>query len=138
MVTFANGLNFETTVIYAVSADFQGAKRDTLDIAIPADKITLDEAKAIWQNSNATSEITITYEELVDEKTVTKTGVHINYTLPMALTLDVLNGEQVVHIKLAQKSALELTQEKQAQDMDDVNAALCELAELITGGEDNG
>lgn len=138
MVTFANGLNFETTVIYAVSADFQGAKRDTLDIAIPADKITLDEAKAIWQNSNATSEITITYEELVDEKTVTKTGVHINYTLPMALTLDVLNGEQVVHIKLAQKSALELTQEKQAQDMDDVNAALCELAELIAGGEDNG
>ena len=138
MVTFANGLNFETTVIYAVPADFQGAKRDTLDIAIPADKITLDEAKAIWQNSDATSEITITYEELVDEKTVTKTGVHINYTLPMALTLDVLNGEQIVHIKLAQKSALELTQEKQAQDMDDVNAALCELAELIAGGEDNG
>ena len=138
MVTFANGLNFETTVIYAVPADFQGAKRDTLDIAIPADKITLDEAKAIWQNSNATSEITITYEELVDEKTVTKTGVHINYTLPMALTLDMLNDKQVVHIKLAQKSALELTQEKQAQDMDDVNAALCELAELIAGGEDNG
>lgn len=138
MVTFANGLNFETTVIYAVPADFQGAKRDTLDIAIPADKITLDEAKAIWQNADATSEITITYEELVDEKTVTKTGVHINYTLPMALTLDMLNDKQVVHIKLAQKSALELTQEKQAQDMDDVNAALCELAELIAGGEDNG
>lgn len=138
MVTFANGLNFETTVIYAVPADFQGAKRDTLDIAIPADKITLDEAKTIWQDADATSEITITYEELVDEKTVTKTGVHINYTLPMALTLDVLNGKQVVHIKLAQKSALELTQEKQAQDMDDVNAALCELAELIAGGEDNG
>ena len=58
MVTFANGLNFETTVIYAVPADFQGAKRDTLDIAIPADKITLDEAKAIWQNADATSEIT--------------------------------------------------------------------------------
>lgn len=138
MVTFANGLNFETTVIYAVPADFQGAKRDTLDIAISADKITLDEAKAIWQNADATSEITITYEELVDEKTVTKTGVHINYTLPMALTLDMLNDKQVVHIKLAQKSALELTQEKQAQDMDDVNAALCELAELIAGGEDNG
>lgn len=138
MVTFANGLNFETTVIYAVPADFQGAKRDTLDIAIPADKITLEEAKAIWQNADATSEITITYKELVDEKTVTKTGVHINYTLPMALTLDMLNDKQVVHIKLAQKSALEITQEKQAQDMDDVNAALCELAELIAGGEDNG
>ncbi len=138
MVTFANGLNFETTVIYAVPADFQGAKRDTLDIVIPSDKITLDEAKAIWQNADATSEITITYEELVDGKTVTKTGVHINYTLPMALTLDMLNDKQVVHIKLAQKSALELTQEKQAQDMDDVNAALCELAEIIAGGEDNG
>ena len=104
MVTFANGLNFETTVIYAVPADFQGAKRDTLDIVIPSDKITLDEAKAIWQNADATSEITITYEELVDGKTVTKTGVHINYTLPMALTLDMLNDKQVVHIKLAQNA----------------------------------
>lgn len=41
-------------------------------------------------------------------------------------------------MKLAQKSALEIEQEKQAQDMDDVNAALCELAALIDGGESNG
>lgn len=135
MITFANGASYETTAIYAATAEFQGAKRDTLDIVIPADKITLDEAKAIWQNAEATSEITINY---TDDDGNAKTGVHINYTLPMALTLDTLNDEQVVHIKLAQKSALELTQEKQAQDMDDVNAALCELAELIAGGEDNG
>lgn len=135
MITFANGASYETTAIYAATAEFQGAKRDTLDIVVPADKITLDEAKAIWQNAEATSEITINY---TDDDGNAKTGVHINYTLPMALTLNTLNGVEVVHIKLAQKSALELTQEKQAQDMDDVNAALCELAELIAGGEDNG
>ena len=134
MITFANGASYETTAVYA-AAEFQGAKRDILDIVIPADKITLDEAKAIWQNAEATSEITINY---TDDDGNAKTGVHINYTLPMALTLDMLNDKQVVHIKLAQKSALEITQEKQAQDMDDVNAALCELAEIVAGGEDNG
>lgn len=135
MITFANGASYETTAVYAAAAEFQGAKRDILDIVIPADKITLDEAKAIWQNAEATSEITINY---TDDDGNAKTGVHINYTLPMALTLDMLNDKQVVHIKLAQKSALEITQEKQAQDMDDVNAALCELAEIVAGGEDNG
>lgn len=134
MVTFKNGSSYNEVAIYGAKTTYQSAERDTLDIVLSAEDITLDEAKKLWQNADATSEITIEY---TDEET-TKSSVHINYTLPMALTLDTLNGRQVVHIKLAQKSALELTQEKQAQDMDDVNAALCELAEIIAGGENNG
>ena len=63
MITFANGASYETTAVYAAAAEFQGAKRDTLDIVITADKIALDEAKAIWQNAEATSEITINYTD---------------------------------------------------------------------------
>lgn len=134
MVKFKNGSSYNEVAIYGAKTTYQSAERDTLDIVLSADDITLDEAKKLWQNADATSEITIDYS---DEET-TKSSVHINYTLPMVLTLDTLNGRQVVHIKLAQKSALELMQEKQAQDMDDVNAALCELAEIIAGGENDG
>lgn len=134
MVTFKNGSSYNEVAIYGAKTTYQSAERDTLDIVLSAEDITLDEAKKLWQNADATSEITIAY----DEEEVTKTSVHINYSLPMSLTLDTLNDKQVVHIKLAQKSQLELTQEKQAQDMDDVNAALCELAEIVAGGESNG
>ena len=134
MVKFKNGSSYNEIAVYGAKTTYQSAERDTLDIVLSAEDITLDEAKKLWQNADATSEITIEY---TDEET-TKSSVHINYTLPMALTLDTLNGRQVVHIKLAQKSALELMQEKQAQDMDDVNAALCELAEIIAGGENDG
>ena len=134
MVTFKNGSSYNEIAVYGAKETFQDAQRDTLDIVLSAEDITLDEAKKLWQNADANSEITIDYS---DEET-TKSSVHINYTLPMVLALDTLNGRQVVHIKLAQKSQLELTQEKQAQDMDDVNAALCELAEIVAGGESNG
>lgn len=134
MVTFKNGSSYNEVAIYGAKTTYQSAERDTLDIVLSAEDITLDEAKNLWQDADATSEITIDYS---DEET-TKSSVHINYTLPMVLTLDTLNGRQVVHIKLAQKSAIELMQEKQAQDIDDVNAALCELAEIAAGGENNG
>ena len=134
MVTFKDGSSYNEIAVYGAKTTYQSAERDTLDIVLSAEDITLDEAKKLWQNADATSEITIAY----DEEEVTKTSVHINYSLPMSLTLDTLNDKQVVHIKLAQKSQLELTQEKQAQDIDDVNAALCELAEIAVGGENNG
>lgn len=138
MITFKNGSSYNEVAIYGAKTTYQSAERDTLDIVLSAEDITLDEAKKLWQDEVATSEITIDYSETIDGEKIEKTGVHINYTLPMSLALDTLNGQQVVHIKLAQKSALELMQEKQAQDMDDVNAALCELAEIIAGGENNG
>ena len=40
-------------------------------------------------------------------------------------------------MKLAQKSTLEIEQEKQAADINDTQMALIELAGMI-GGEDNG
>lgn len=130
MVTFKNGIQLETVAVYGGMETFQAAQRRTLEIVVSADLLPLDEAKAIWQDSGATSEMTIESDG--------QTSVQLDFTLPVSLTLNTLNDTLVVRMKLAQKSALEIEQEKQAQDMDDVNAALCELAELIAGGESNG
>lgn len=128
MITFANGTSYETVAIYGAPMEYQSAKRDTLDIVIPADKITLDEAKNIWKDTTATSELTIIY---TDEDAQDKAAVYLNYTLPVELKLTTLNDQEVVRMKLAQKSVLEITQEKQAQDIDDANAALIELASMV-------
>lgn len=130
MVTFNDGKQVNTVAVYGGTETFQAAQRRTLEIVVSAELLTLDEAKAIWQDSGATSEMTIESDG--------QTSVQLDFTLPVSLTLNTLNDAPVVRMKLAQKSALEIEQEKQAQDMDDVNAALCELAELIAGGESNG
>lgn len=147
MITFANGKALETIAVYGSSMQYQDAQRKTLEIVCTAETVTLDEAKALWADTAATREITVTEvitkpvtvdtensDMTISEKAETVQSVHLNYTLPVELKMDSAG----VHIKLAQKSALEIAQEKQAQDMDDVNAALCELAELIAGGDGNG
>ena len=130
MITLKNGKQLETTAVYGGTATYQSANRKTLELVIPADALTLDEAKAIWQDRNATSEITVEDNG--------ESSVQLNFTLPVSLTLSQMDGAAVIHMKLAQKSALELMQERQAQDIKDNEVALCELAELIAGGEDNG
>lgn len=130
MVTLKDGKQVETVAVYGGMETFQSAQRRTLEIVVSAELLTLDEAKAIWQDSGATSEMTIESDG--------QTSVQLDFTLPVSLTLNDLNGIPVVRIKLAQKSALEIEQEKQAQDISDNEAALCELAALIDGGESNG
>ena len=128
MIIFKNGKQLETTAVYGGTETYQSAQRKTLELVVSADELTLDEAKAIWQDSNATSEITVEDNG--------ESSVQLNFTLPVSLTLSQMDGVDVIRMKLAQKSALELMQEKQAQDMDDVNAALCELAEIVAGGDE--
>lgn len=130
MVTFKDGKELETVAVYGGAETYQSAQRKTLEIIVSAELLTLDEAKAIWQDSGATSEMTIESDG--------QTSVKLDFTLPVSLTLNTLNGAEVVRMKLAQKSALEIMQEKQAQDISDNEAALCELAALIDGGENNG
>lgn len=130
MVTLKDGKQVETVAVYGGTETFQSAQRRTLEIVVSAELLTLDEAKAIWQDSGATSEMTIESDG--------QTSVQLDFTLPVSLTLNDLNGIPVVRMKLAQKSALEIMQEKQAQDISDNESALCELAELIAGGENNG
>lgn len=127
MIKFANGKTLETIAVYGGTMEYQNARRSCLEIVCAADELTLDEAKVLYKNSAATSEITVEADG--------ETSVQINFTLPVELKLTVLNGTEVICMKFAQKSALEIAQEQQAADINDTQLALIELADMISGGE---
>ena len=126
MITFNNGKQVETVAIYGGTEIFQSAQRKTLEIVVSAELLTLDEAKVIWQDSGATSEMTIESDGQI--------SVQLDFTLPVSLTLNTLNDAPVVRMKLAQKSTLEIAQEKQATDIAACEAAIIDIGELL-GGE---
>lgn len=123
MVTFANGKTLETIAVYGGSMQYQDAQRKTLEIVCAVSALSLDEAKALWTDAAATSEITVAEtitnpvtintdsgDMTVSEKTETVQSVHVNFTLPVELRMDSAG----LHIKLAQKSALESAGRKYA------------------------
>lgn len=140
-VKFANGTTIEATV-YGASAQYQGMQRKTLEIVVQDSDVTFDEAKALWLNAEATKEIVIseqveaTSSETGETTSRTETSVHLNYTLPVELKCTQYGNVCALRIKLAQMSEMEVGLAKQAQDIEDANAALCELAEIIAGGDE--
>lgn len=131
MVTFSNGKNFDTVRIMGGSETYQGQQRRTLAISIAADLITLDEAKALYKDTDALSEITT--------ETDGEIGVQLNYTIPVELKQHTLRPTEdstleVITIKVAQKSALEIAQEKQAVDISACEAAILDIGAIL-GGE---
>lgn len=129
MITFNDGKQINTIAVYGGTETYQSAQRKTLELMIPADALTLDEAKAIWQDSAATAEITVEDNG--------ESSVQLNFTLPVSLTLSQMDGADVIRMKLAQKSALEIMQERHGEDISALDAAILEIGELL-GGEDNG
>ncbi len=134
MIKFANGESYETIRILGGSETYQGQQRRTLAISIDASIITLEGAKALYMSETALSEITI--------ESAGEINVQLNFTLPVELTLTkIQTGEEtmteVITIKLAQKSTMEIAQERQAEDINDTQMALIELADMLatTGGE---
>ena len=107
MIIFKNGKQLETTAVYGGTETYQSAQRKTLELVVSADELTLDEAKAIWQDSNATSEITVEDNG--------ESSVQLNFTLPVSLTLSQMDGADVIRMKLAQKSDMEITQEQHSR-----------------------
>lgn len=130
MVTFKNGKTIETIAVIGGRTQFQSAVRETLEIRAAHDETSFDELKVLYTDSAALSEIE------VNDGTGGQ-SLQLNFTLPVELSLKDIDGEQVWCMKLAQKSALELEQEKQAADINDTQLALIELAGMM-GGENNG
>ena len=134
-ITFSNGRTFNTPLApIGDTATYQSAHRNTLDIRIPSDVISFEDLCAnFYTNTDATKQITVTeYEEATEE--ITAQSVHLNYTLPMELSFKTVDGVGVYTMRLAQMSALEIAQAKQADDIATNEAALIELAEIIAGG----
>ena len=60
--------------------------------------------------------------------------MHLNFSLPIELTLKNVDGTDLWCAKMAQKSAVEIAQEKQATDIAACEAAIIDIGELL-GGE---
>lgn len=133
-VEFANGKVFEA-IPFGGKALFQGVERNTLEFKIAEDAITYDELLALYKDTAALSEIEVVESQ---EGNIVAQSVHLNYSIPMELALSDYNEDKRIwRMKIAQKSLLELEQEKQAVDINDTQLALIELANLI-GGDNNG
>lgn len=148
MITFANGKSYEQVSVLGAVQSFQGQLRNTLAIKFLASVITLAEATELYKDEDALKEISIseTYTEpgLDSEGHAvnterTRSSVQLNFTLPVELTLSTekispTESAEIITIKLAQKSDLELAQEKQATDIAACEAAIIDIGELL-GGE---
>lgn len=139
MVKFANGKTIETVAVYGDRMTFQNAYRETLELRISIENATFDELKEIYTDSAALSEIKITETAINEngETEITAQSLQLNFTLPVELALQDIDGVQMWCMKVAQKSAIELAQEKQAADITDTQLALIEIATMI-GGENYG
>lgn len=134
MVTFKNGESYETIRILGGSETYQGQQRKTLEIDFDGAEITLDKAKELYQNAETLSEITV--------ETDGESSVQLNFSLPLELTLTtkrkrlyIDSDDELIVLRVAQKSALELAQEQQAAELAITQMAILELA---AGGEVNG
>lgn len=136
-IKFANGKQLETIAVFGGGMTFQNANRDTLEIRIAEETAEFDELKALYTDTDALSEIEITDTVGANGETGTVQSLHLNYMLPVELSLKQINGAPVWCMKLAQKSALEIAQDQQAADINDTQLALIELAGMI-GGDSNG
>ena len=130
MITFANGWNFETIRIFGSSEVFQGQQRKTLEIDFYEDELSLDQARSIYTNPDILKEISV--------ETDGQSSVQLNYTLPVELSwtterkkLNVDSDKMIITLKVAQKSSLEIEQEKTASDMNLTQNAILELADAF-------
>ena len=135
-ITFKNGEKLDVSAIWSRMDIFQNANRETLEIRISATEDIFEKLKAIYTDNNALSEILV--EEKGNDGTVIDSSFHTNFTLGMELGLKTIHDHQMWIMKVAQKSALEIAQEKQASDINDTQMALIELAGIISGGVNNG
>lgn len=148
MITFANGKSFEQMSVLGAVQSFQGQLRNTLAIKFLASAITLAEATKLYKDAEALKEISIV-ENFTEEGTDsegnpveierTRSSVQLNFTLPVELTLSTekispQESAEIITIKVAQKSALEIAQERQAVDIAVCEAAIMEIGEML-GGE---
>lgn len=147
-VTFADG----TTICCAKSAfcntmEHQGMKRKYLEMYFNSSDIALSELKNIYTNANMTSEITtkMTYtaeEQITNEDNTTSTQlvektseqVHLNMTMPVSLGYSTQpDGTELVAMRLAQMSDMEIMQAQQAEEIELTQAALIEALAMIGG-----
>ena len=131
-ITFKNGEQFTVKAVWSKTSSFQGADRKTLEIRFVNEENLFEKLKSVYSNAETLAEIYV--KETNEKGEVLTSSYHTDYTLGMELGLKSIEDEQQGIMKLAQKTVLEIMQEKQALDIEDTQVAIMELAEMIAGG----
>lgn len=133
MVIFSNCESYKTVRILGGSETYQGQHRKTLEIDFDSAAIALDKAKSLFTDPDIWNEITV--------ETDGETSIQLNFSLPLELILttkrkwlNIDSNDELIVLRMAQKSALEIAQEKQATDIAACEAAIVDIGELL-GGE---
>ena len=141
---------------------YQGAQRAVLDFRISPDNYTLAEIDALFNADNCSSvtlkEITELQQQAVNEdgtlavdensdpvmETVEQVNeyIHQGYIMRVALSKQVytvagddgVTDQEQISVRMAQQSAAEKQLAELAAQMTDAQLALCDVYELITGG----
>lgn len=125
-ITFKTGEKFTVNSVWGKSATFQGADRKVLEIRIENTGELFEQLKAIYTNHESLAEIYV--EEKNNEGEITGSSYHNDYTLNMELGLKTIDSVQYLVMKIAQKTALEIMQEKQAIEIENLKKSLKELS----------
>ena len=114
-VTFADGTVVQCAKsAYCGTMDHQGQRRKFLEMYFSTEDIALSELKNIYTNPDMTSSITTKFIEDVGGTEQTSENIHINMTLPVSLGYSTqTDGTELITMRLAQKSDMELMQERQ-------------------------
>jgi hypothetical protein len=146
MIILANGKSYNTVAIFSSSQNFQGQNRDVWEIHFSAEEYSLEEISGLYNDPSPFSNIKI-YEEAT--KLNEETGEYEvvkdeegnivynflsewnDYTLPISLVMQNIDGQERYCLKLSQLSKLEQDQAQQGEDILLVSECILELSEIL-------
>ncbi|MBQ8196069.1 MAG: hypothetical protein IJZ47_12000 [Oscillospiraceae bacterium] len=127
---------------------YQGVNREHIAIRCTEGSISFDDLKAICSDSSRTAEITTICTELVPKKITNEAGeeeisyiekvtqkVHYDMTLPVSVGYEMSDGEELMVMRLAQKTSAEKSLEQLASHENELAVTQMALIELASGGE---
>lgn len=141
VLEFADGTVVNTTMPpLAGTATHQSAYRYTREYRIPYDVMSFEEIETLYTNAEAMAKVNLTeYNTQTDAETgetvdvISAQSQYLNFTMPMELTLKIINDKKMWCVKMAQMSDVEVTQAQQAEELAVTQMAVMELA-AIAGG----
>lgn len=131
-IKFANGVALPVIAVYSKNELIQNAYRECFEIQFSIEAVTLDTITSLAVPENL-SELILT-ETDNETNEVTAQFSHLNFTIVtgMGMKTKPEDGSKFFFLSVARKSDSELLMERLAQDNEDIQSALVELAGIIS------
>lgn len=131
-IEFANGVTLPVIAVYSKNELIQNAYRECFEIQFSTEAVTLDTITSLAVPENL-SELILT-ETDNETNEVTAQFSHLNFTIVTGMGMKTTpeDGSKFFFLSVARKSDSELLMERLAQDNEDIQSALVELAGIIS------